>query len=88
MSPSPEHLLVVDDDREIRHLLTEYLTQAGFRVTTVGDGKAMRRALETGGVGLGLAIVRQIAQNHGGRIGLKNPPSGGLQARLWLPLRA
>lgn len=46
------------------------------------------RNRETGGVGLGLAIVRQIAQNHGGSIGLKNLPSGGLQARLWLPLRA
>ncbi|MBF0220439.1 MAG: response regulator [Gammaproteobacteria bacterium] len=47
MTHPAEHLLVVDDDREIRHLLSEYLTQAGFRVTAVGDGKAMRRALET-----------------------------------------
>jgi len=52
MSTTPEHLLVVDDDREIRHLLTEYLTQAGFRVTAVGDGKAMRRALETNRIDL------------------------------------
>ncbi|WP_323003986.1 response regulator [Denitromonas sp.] len=46
MSTVPEHLLVVDDDREIRLLLDEYLTQAGYRVTAVADGKAMRRALE------------------------------------------
>jgi two-component system OmpR family response regulator len=52
MSTTPEHLLVVDDDREIRHLLTEYLTQAGFRVTAVGDGKAMRRALEANRIDL------------------------------------
>jgi len=46
MNHAPEHLLVVDDDREIRRLLEEYLAQAGYRVTAVGDGKEMRRALE------------------------------------------
>ncbi len=46
MTDTPEHLLVVDDDREIRRLLEEYLTQSGYRVTTVGDGRAMRRALD------------------------------------------
>lgn len=52
MSATPEHLLVVDDDREIRHLLTEYLTQAGYRVTAVADGIAMRRAMETSRIDL------------------------------------
>lgn len=52
MSTQSEHLLVVDDDREIRNLLTEYLTQAGFRVTAVGDGKAMRRAMEANRIDL------------------------------------
>lgn len=52
MAPTSEHLLVVDDDREIRNLLTEYLTQAGFRVTAVGDGKAMRRTLEANRIDL------------------------------------
>ena len=46
MSPTPEHLLVVDDDREIRRLIEEYLTQAGYRVSTAADGKAMRRLME------------------------------------------
>jgi len=44
MTDSP-HILVVDDDREIRTLLTEYLQKNGFRVTAVGEGKAMRRVL-------------------------------------------
>jgi len=52
MSAAPEHLLIVDDDREIRNLLTEYLEQAGYRVTAVVDGKAMRRALETNRIDL------------------------------------
>jgi two-component system OmpR family response regulator len=52
MSAAPEHLLVVDDDREIRKLLTEYLEQAGYRVSAVADGKAMRRALEANRIDL------------------------------------
>lgn len=43
------------------------------------------RNRETGGVGLGLAIVRQIARNHGGNVTLENRPGGGLRAVLWLP---
>ena len=46
MSTASEHLLVVDDDREIRKLLTEYLEQAGYRVSAVPDGKAMRRVID------------------------------------------
>lgn len=47
MSTAPEHLLVVDDDREIRNLLTEYLEQAGYRVSAVADGKSMRQVLDS-----------------------------------------
>lgn len=39
------HLLVVDDDHEIRDLLGRFLTRHGYRVTTARDGKEMRRAL-------------------------------------------
>lgn len=46
MTPTPEHLLVVDDDRDIRQLIEQYLEQAGYRVSTAADGKAMRRLLE------------------------------------------
>jgi two-component system OmpR family response regulator len=41
----PAHILVVDDDREIRRLLAEYLEKNGLRVTTARDGKEMRRVL-------------------------------------------
>lgn len=34
-------LLIVDDDQEIRELLKEYLTRAGFEVTTACDGVDM-----------------------------------------------
>jgi len=40
------HILIVDDDRDIRTLLGDYLQKNGYRATAVADGKAMRRALE------------------------------------------
>lgn len=39
------HVLVVDDDFEIRDLLARFLKRHGFRITTVSDGKEMRQAL-------------------------------------------
>jgi signal transduction histidine kinase len=43
------------------------------------------RNLDTGGVGLGLAIARDAAAYHGGRLVLENRTSGGLRATLELP---
>jgi two-component system phosphate regulon response regulator OmpR len=40
------HLLVVDDDDRIRNLLKQYLTRAGFRVTTAEDAVGARHMLE------------------------------------------
>ena len=39
------HLLVVDDDREIRDLVSRFLRNHGFRVTLAKDGSEMKRAL-------------------------------------------
>jgi two-component system OmpR family response regulator len=42
---SSQHLLVVDDDREIRDLVSRFLTRHGYRVTTAQDGREMKQAL-------------------------------------------
>ncbi len=39
------HILVVDDDREIRNLLSKFLTKNGLRVSLAADGREMRRVL-------------------------------------------
>jgi len=49
---TPDHVLVVDDDAEIRSLLREYLEKNGYRVSAVANGKGMRAALETGRVSI------------------------------------
>jgi two-component system phosphate regulon response regulator OmpR len=39
-------VLIVDDDRKLRELLTEYLTEFGFQVTTIPDGRGILEALK------------------------------------------
>jgi signal transduction histidine kinase len=46
------------------------------------------RNRNTGGVGLGLTVVQAIVQGDGGEVTLKNSPTGGLEARVLLPVRS
>jgi two-component system OmpR family response regulator len=73
--PAP-HILVVDDDREIRDLLARFLEKHGFRVTTARDGRELRRALPNGHYALvvldlmlpgedGLSLLRWLREAHG-----------------------
>ena len=70
MSERP-HVLIVDDDREIRGLLAQYLEKHDFRTTAVADGREMRRVLERSHVDLlvldlmlpgedGLSLCREL----------------------------
>ncbi len=57
MEPPSSHLLIVDDDPEIRLLLTNFLQKNGFRVTAAAEGRAMRRALTEARIDLVLLDV-------------------------------
>lgn len=70
-------ILVVDDDREIRLLVGDYLKKNGFRVMLAADGRQMREVLDTAQIDLvvldvmlpgedGLSLCRGLrAQTHG-----------------------
>ncbi len=42
------HALIVDDDAELRTLVSDYLQRYGMRVTAVADGAGLRRTLRSG----------------------------------------
>ena len=47
-----DHILIVDDDREIRTLLADYLHKHGYRVSAVADGRALWSTLDSARVDL------------------------------------
>ena len=46
----------------------------------------LSRNIDDSGIGLGLAIARDIALAHGGDIELDDSDLGGLEVRVFLPL--
>jgi two-component system OmpR family response regulator len=46
------HILVVDDDREIRQLVGDYLRNNGFRVSLAAEGRQMREMLDVARIDL------------------------------------
>ncbi len=47
-----DHILVVDDDREIRELVSGYLKKNGLRASVAADGRQMRQFLDANRVDL------------------------------------
>ena len=56
METSP-HLLIVDDDREIRDLLSRFLVKHGYRVSTAKDAREARRILADARIDLGILDI-------------------------------
>ena len=72
--PRVPNVLVVDDDREIRRLVSRFLSENGMRASAVGDAAEAERALAGGGVDLvvldlmlpgedGLSFARRLRQS-------------------------
>ncbi len=69
------HILVVDDDREICSLLSQFLTRHGLRVSTARDGEDLLRQMAVGRIDLvildlmlpgedGLTLCRKIRRER------------------------
>jgi two-component system, OmpR family, response regulator len=66
-----QHLLIVDDDKEIRTLLSQFLSQHGYRVSVADGGRTMMQALDSARIDLivldimlpgedGLSLCRRV----------------------------
>ncbi len=73
---APDHLLLVDDDRQLLALLGDYLRAAGLRVSTAENARGMRAALAAMRVDLvvldlmlpgedGLSLCRELQARSG-----------------------
>jgi len=74
MDPQP-HILVVDDDREIRDLLSKFLERQGMRVTAARDAKDARR-------------LWPLGRYHLVVLDLMLPGESGLDLARWLRAEA
>ena len=66
---------VIDDGPGLPAVAPEQLLEPFFTTKSPGEG-----------TGLGLAIVQTVAEEHGGRLTLRNREAGGCEATLLLPL--
>lgn len=87
------HLLVVDDDRRIRTLLSEFLRGEGFVVTTAGDGEGALGLMRSFVFDLlivdvmmpglsGIELVSQIRQDHPSQLMVILSALGGTAHRV------
>ncbi|WP_322104410.1 response regulator [Paraburkholderia sp. J41] len=71
-----DHILIVDDDPSIRHLLRDYLREMGYEASVAANGAQMRQVMHASRVDLivldlmldgedGLELTRELARGHG-----------------------
>jgi two-component system OmpR family response regulator len=96
---SPQRLLIVDDDADIRTLLAEQLGKAGFIVSTAANGAEMRQALEREHVDLivldlnlpredGLTLCRDLRARSGLPVIMLTARSGPIDRIVGLEMGA
>lgn len=76
----PKHIRIMVSDKGMG--IPEVSHEVVFRPFTRLDPS---RNVETGGVGLGLSIARDVLHSHGGDIQLENRPEGGLRVTMIMP---
>lgn len=81
-----DHILVVDDDRDLRDLLSEYLSKNGFKVSSAANGREMRDLLARGPVDL--IVLDLMLPGEDGLVLCRNLRAGSASATPILMLTA
>jgi len=98
-NPTMDHILVVDDDPNIRQLLQDYLRSMGYGATAVGSGVQMKQIINTSQVDLvvldlmlegedGLDITRDLRRERDVPIIILSARGGLLDRILGLEMGA
>ena len=45
--PTPKHILVMEDDSDVRQVIADQLEELGYRVSLADNGETMRAFLQT-----------------------------------------
>lgn len=77
---SPDHILVVDDDPDIRGLVSDFFKKNGFRVSLAADGQGLRTILD-GGNRVDLIVLDLMLPDEDGLVLCRN-----LRARSDIPV--
>lgn len=75
MSTNQPHILILDDDKDIREALVTYMRKHGFRTSSASDGKTIDKLITTSDIDLivldimmpgedGLSICKRVQQNY------------------------
>jgi len=93
-APAPVQLHLHRDHDDGRDWAVATISDQGIGMTAEQQARAFERFYRADpsghllGAGLGLAIVQEIVQRHGGRVTLHSTPGVGSHFSVWLPLCA
>jgi signal transduction histidine kinase len=86
MEPSGGDLSVVSRAEDRRAVIRMSDTGCGMAADQLERIFEPLYSTKSFGVGLGLCIVKQIVEQHGGGIGIESRPGQGTTVSLWLPI--
>lgn len=81
-----DHILIVDDDADIRELLAQYLEKNGLKASTAANGRQMRTQLTTASIDL--IVLDVMLQGEDGLLLCRNLRAGEFNAIPILMLTA
>jgi signal transduction histidine kinase len=93
-APAPVQLHLHQDHDDGRDWAVATVSDQGVGMSAVQQARAFERFYRADpsghllGAGLGLAIVQEIVQRHGGRVTVRSTPGVGSHFSVWLPLCA